>query len=45
MNEVFQIMSSSLAELRACRQRDEERRDAVFRWIYGAAGRPEDTTS
>jgi len=44
MNDVFQIMSRSLEELRGRRQRDEERQDAVFRWIYGAAARPEDTT-
>jgi len=35
MSEVSQIMSGSLKELRGRRQQDEERRDAVFRWIYG----------
>jgi hypothetical protein len=44
MDEVFQIMNRNLEELRRRRKRDEERQDAVFRWIYGAIARPEDPT-
>jgi 1-acyl-sn-glycerol-3-phosphate acyltransferase len=36
MDEVFQIMSGNLEDLRTRRGRDEERQDAVFRWVYGA---------
>jgi 1-acyl-sn-glycerol-3-phosphate acyltransferase len=35
MDDVHQIMSRSLAELRSQRQPDEESEDAVFRWIRG----------
>jgi 1-acyl-sn-glycerol-3-phosphate acyltransferase len=45
MDEVFQIMSRNLEELRGRRKQDEERQDAVFRWIYGATARPENPTS
>ncbi|MBZ5496157.1 MAG: 1-acyl-sn-glycerol-3-phosphate acyltransferase [Acidobacteriia bacterium] len=40
MDEVCQIMSRNLDELRGRRRRDEEREDRVFRWIHGADGRP-----
>ena len=39
MEDVFQIMSANLKELRGRRRVEEERRDPVFRWIQGAAGR------
>ncbi len=35
MEDVFQIMNRCLDELRRRRHPDEERQDAVFRWIYG----------
>jgi hypothetical protein len=41
MEEVHQIMSRNLEELRGRRRPDEEREDAVFRWIYGKTGRPD----
>ena len=34
MEDVFQIMSRNLDELRRRRHPDEERQDAVFRWIH-----------
>jgi 1-acyl-sn-glycerol-3-phosphate acyltransferase len=34
MEDVFLIMSRNLEELRARRRPDEEREDALFRWIY-----------
>ncbi len=40
MEEVHQIMSRNLDDLCSRRRPDEEREDAVFRWIYGKAGRP-----
>lgn len=40
-DEVFQIMHRNLEELRDRREVDEERRDRVFRWIYGKTGRPD----
>jgi hypothetical protein len=36
MEDVFRIMERSLEELRGRRQPNEERQDAVFRWIYRA---------
>ena len=41
MEEVHQIMSGNLEELRSRRRPDEEREDAVFRGIYGKSGRPD----
>ena len=41
MEEVHQIMSRNLEDLRARRRPDEEREDSVFRWIYGKTGRPD----
>ena len=41
MEDVFQIMNRNLELLRSSRVPDEERADAVFRWIYGRAGRPD----
>jgi 1-acyl-sn-glycerol-3-phosphate acyltransferase len=35
MDDVFQIMSRNLEELRKRRRDDEECEDPVFRWIYG----------
>jgi 1-acyl-sn-glycerol-3-phosphate acyltransferase len=35
MEDVFQIMSRELEELRARKKADEESRDAVSRWIHG----------
>lgn len=35
MEDVFQIMTRNLDELRCRRHPDEERQDAVFRWIHG----------
>jgi len=35
MEDVFQIMSRDLEELRAVRKADEESRDAISRWIHG----------
>jgi 1-acyl-sn-glycerol-3-phosphate acyltransferase len=34
MEEVFQVMSRNLAELKSQRQPEEERRDPIFRWIH-----------
>ena len=39
MDDVFQIMNRNLAELRGRRQSEEERQDAVFRWIHGVTQR------
>jgi len=36
MEDVFQIMSRNLEELRSRRQSGEEAQDAIFRWIHGA---------
>jgi 1-acyl-sn-glycerol-3-phosphate acyltransferase len=36
MEEVFQIMSRDLEQLRARRRAGEESRDKIFRWIHGA---------
>ncbi len=41
MEDVFEIMSRALEELRSQRMSDEERADPVFRWIYGRSGRPD----
>ncbi len=41
MEDVFGIMSNNLEELRSRRRPDEERADAVFRWIYGRSGGPD----
>ncbi len=41
MDEVSQIMSRNLDDLRRQRRPDEEREDPVFRWIYGRTGRPD----
>ena len=41
MEEVHGIMSRHLEELRNKRRTDEEREDAVFRWIYGKSGGPD----
>jgi 1-acyl-sn-glycerol-3-phosphate acyltransferase len=41
MEEVHLIMSRNLEELRRRRRLDEEREDAVFRWVYGKTGRPD----
>ncbi|HYK88470.1 MAG TPA: lysophospholipid acyltransferase family protein [Acidobacteriota bacterium] len=41
MEEVHQIMSRNLQDLRSRKRPDEEREDAVFRWIYGKTGRPD----
>ncbi len=41
MKEVHRIMSRNLEELHGRRRPDEERADAVFRWIYGKTGRPD----
>ncbi len=41
MEEVFAVMNRNLLELRARRRMDEEREDAVFRWIYGKTGHPD----
>jgi 1-acyl-sn-glycerol-3-phosphate acyltransferase len=41
MEEVHALMDRNLKELRGRRQADEERRDPVFRWIYGREGRPD----
>lgn len=35
MDDVFQITSRNLEELRRRRRVDEEREDPVFRWVYG----------
>jgi 1-acyl-sn-glycerol-3-phosphate acyltransferase len=35
MDDIFQIASRNLEELRKRRRVDEEREDPVFRWIYG----------
>ena len=37
MEDVFQIMSRNLEEIRGRRQAGEERQDAVFRWIHANA--------
>ena len=37
MDDVFQIMSRNLEDIRARRQDGEEKRDAVFRWINKAS--------
>jgi len=41
MEEVYQVMRRNLEELRGQRRPDEEREDAVFRWVYGKSGRPD----
>ncbi len=41
MEEVHQIMNLNLEDLRSRRRPDEEREDALFRWIYGKTGRPD----
>jgi 1-acyl-sn-glycerol-3-phosphate acyltransferase len=41
MEEVFEIMNRNLGEIQCRRRPDEEREDRVFRWIYGAVGRPD----
>jgi 1-acyl-sn-glycerol-3-phosphate acyltransferase len=41
MEEVFQLMRRNLEDLRIRRRSDEEREDAVFRWIYGKSGAPD----
>ena len=41
MEDVSQIMVRNLEKLRKKRQPDEERKDAVFRWIYGKTGCPD----
>ncbi len=40
MDDVFGIMNQSVQELRGQRRHDEEREDAVFRWIHGASDHP-----
>ncbi len=40
MEDVFQTMDRSLAELRKRRRPDEEMRDPVFRWIHSQHARP-----
>jgi hypothetical protein len=37
MEDVFQIMSRNLEDIRGRRQVGEESRDAVFRWIHSNA--------
>jgi len=41
MEDIFEIMSRNLSELRSRRKPDEERADPVFRWIYGKTGSPD----
>ncbi len=41
MDDLRRIMETNLAELRLRRRADEEREDAVFRWIYGRTGAPD----
>ena len=41
MEEVRAVMERQLDELRRRRRPDEERRDPVFRWIYGRRGAPD----
>jgi 1-acyl-sn-glycerol-3-phosphate acyltransferase len=41
MQDVSEIMSRNLEELRSRRKPDEERDDPVFRWIYGKTGHPD----
>ena len=41
MEEVHALMDRNLTDLRRRRKIDEERNDAVFRWIYGREGRPD----
>ncbi len=41
MEDVFEIMSRNLAEMRARRRPDEECEDRAFRWIYGRNGSPD----
>jgi 1-acyl-sn-glycerol-3-phosphate acyltransferase len=41
MDDVRLVMSRNLEELRGRKRPDEERGDAVFRWIYGRTGRPD----
>jgi 1-acyl-sn-glycerol-3-phosphate acyltransferase len=36
-NDVFQIVSANIQELRSRRQPQEERQDSVYRWIHGNA--------
>jgi hypothetical protein len=38
MDDVFQIMSRDLEELRSRIKPNEEIRDAVFRWIHAGSG-------
>ena len=39
MEDVFQVMSRDLEELRARKKADEESRDAISRWIHGTKNR------
>lgn len=41
MEDVFQVMAKNLNEMDGRRRPEEEREDAVFRWIYGRSGRPD----
>ena len=41
MEDVFQVMAKNLNEMHGRRRPEEEREDAVFRWIYGRSGRPD----
>ncbi len=41
MDDLRRIMERNLEELRRRRRADEERDDAVFRWIYGRTGGPD----
>jgi 1-acyl-sn-glycerol-3-phosphate acyltransferase len=41
MEDVFRIMDKNLGVIQGRRRQDEEREDAVFRWIYGRSGHPD----
>ncbi len=41
MEDLHALMRRNLEELRSRRRPDEEREDAVFRWIYGRIGHPD----
>lgn len=40
MEDVYEIMSRNLEELRGRRQPEEERQDAVYRWIHSKSPKP-----
>jgi len=41
MEDVSQVMAKNLNAMHGRRRPEEEREDAVFRWIYGRSGRPD----